>query len=177
MGEEVKIPALLLVVLASATLVAQEQFIDVNRSIKDVATHGPVKTVHIAGDVYMLTTAAFPSATQRVEHPCTADLTGTAIRADHPVGVMVSQTHSSLPCGDNECGDYCVEFIPPCASWDSLYIIAPSVKRMSTTRTEEVKIAFCVDGTNLYANDGTGRKLLGVYNAGETMVYPGLIPH
>ena len=41
--------------LASTTLVAQEQFIDINRSIKDVATHGPVKTVHIAGDVYMLT--------------------------------------------------------------------------------------------------------------------------
>jgi cyclase len=48
-------PALLLVVLASVTLAAQERFIDVNRSIKDVATHGPVKTVHISGDVYMLT--------------------------------------------------------------------------------------------------------------------------
>ena len=42
-------------VVASATLLAQEHFIDVNRSIKDVATHGPIKTVHIAGDVYMLT--------------------------------------------------------------------------------------------------------------------------
>ncbi len=41
--------------LAGAAVLAQEQFIDVNRSIKDVATHGPVKTVHIAGDVYMLT--------------------------------------------------------------------------------------------------------------------------
>jgi cyclase len=42
-------------VVASATLLAQEHFIDVNRSIKDVAAHGPIKTVHIAGDVYMLT--------------------------------------------------------------------------------------------------------------------------
>ena len=41
--------------LAGTALLAQEQFIDVNRSIKDVATHGPVKTVHISGDVYMLT--------------------------------------------------------------------------------------------------------------------------
>jgi len=41
--------------VASTTLLAQEEFIDVNRSVKDVATHGPVKTVHIAGDVYMLT--------------------------------------------------------------------------------------------------------------------------
>ena len=41
--------------VAGTALVAQEQFIDVNRSIKDVATHGPIKTVHIAGDVYMLT--------------------------------------------------------------------------------------------------------------------------
>ena len=41
--------------LASVTLAAQEQFVDINRSIKDVATHGSVKTVHISGDVYMLT--------------------------------------------------------------------------------------------------------------------------
>jgi len=41
--------------IGSVTLVAQEQFVDINRGIKDVATHGSVKTVHIAGDVYMLT--------------------------------------------------------------------------------------------------------------------------
>ena len=57
MGEKVKAGRLIVPVflLAGATLVAQEQFIDVNRGIKDVATHGPVKTVHVAGDVYMLT--------------------------------------------------------------------------------------------------------------------------
>jgi glyoxylase-like metal-dependent hydrolase (beta-lactamase superfamily II) len=54
-GEEVKGVVLAALVLAGATLLAQEEFIDVNRSIKDIATHGPVKTVHIAGDVYMLT--------------------------------------------------------------------------------------------------------------------------
>ena len=43
------------IALAGATLLAQEQFIDINRSVKDVATHGSVKTVHVAGDVYMLT--------------------------------------------------------------------------------------------------------------------------
>jgi cyclase len=47
--------AIAALVIASTTLLAQEQFIDVNRSIKDVATHGPVKTVHVAGEVYMLT--------------------------------------------------------------------------------------------------------------------------
>jgi cyclase len=36
------------------TLVAQEQFIDVNRSIKEVGSNGPVKTIHIRGDVYAL---------------------------------------------------------------------------------------------------------------------------
>jgi len=40
---------------ASAGLLAQEQFIDVNRSIQDVGVHGPVTTVHVRGDVYMLT--------------------------------------------------------------------------------------------------------------------------
>jgi len=56
-GEKVKAGRLIapVLLLAGATLVAQEQFIDVNRGIKDVATHGPVKTVHVAGDVYMLT--------------------------------------------------------------------------------------------------------------------------
>lgn len=55
MGEEVRAVVLATLVLVGSTLLAQEQFIDVNRSIKDVATHGAVKTVHIAGDVYMLT--------------------------------------------------------------------------------------------------------------------------
>ena len=48
----------LLVALAcaalSAPLVAQEQFIDVNRGIKEVGTNGPVKTIHISGGVYTL---------------------------------------------------------------------------------------------------------------------------
>jgi len=39
---------------ASAHLRAQAEFIDVNRSVRDVASHGPVKTVHISGDVYAL---------------------------------------------------------------------------------------------------------------------------
>ncbi len=42
-------------VLMSASLFAQEQFIDVHKDVKDVATHGSVKTVHISADVYMLT--------------------------------------------------------------------------------------------------------------------------
>ena len=41
-------------VLASAPLLAQEQFIDVNRGIKEVGTNGPVKTVHVSGGVYAL---------------------------------------------------------------------------------------------------------------------------
>jgi glyoxylase-like metal-dependent hydrolase (beta-lactamase superfamily II) len=36
------------------TLVAQEQFIDVNRGVKEVGSNGPVKTIHVAGDVYAL---------------------------------------------------------------------------------------------------------------------------
>ena len=42
------------VLALGVTLVAQEQFIDVNRSIKEVGTNGPVKTIHIRGDVYAL---------------------------------------------------------------------------------------------------------------------------
>ena len=42
------------VVLMTVSLFAQEQFIDVNRGIKEVGANGPVKTVHIAGTVYAL---------------------------------------------------------------------------------------------------------------------------
>jgi glyoxylase-like metal-dependent hydrolase (beta-lactamase superfamily II) len=35
-------------------LLAQEQFIDVNRGVKEVGTNGPVKTVHVSGGVYAL---------------------------------------------------------------------------------------------------------------------------
>jgi glyoxylase-like metal-dependent hydrolase (beta-lactamase superfamily II) len=41
-------------VLMTAGLLAQERFIDVNRGVKEVGTNGPVKTVHVAGDVYAL---------------------------------------------------------------------------------------------------------------------------
>jgi len=40
--------------LVGARLFAQEQFIDVNRGIKEVGANGPVKTVHISGGVYAL---------------------------------------------------------------------------------------------------------------------------
>lgn len=39
---------------ASTRLFAQEQFIDVNRGIREVGVNGPVKTVHVSGGVYML---------------------------------------------------------------------------------------------------------------------------
>jgi cyclase len=37
-----------------ATLAAQEQFIDVNRGVKEVGSNGPVKTIHVAGGIYAL---------------------------------------------------------------------------------------------------------------------------
>ncbi len=43
-----------LLALVGTRAFAQEQFIDVHKNVKDVATHGSVKTVHISGDVYML---------------------------------------------------------------------------------------------------------------------------
>jgi cyclase len=48
------LPIIGLLGILAARPFAQERFIDVNRSIKDVATHGPVKTVHVSGDVYVL---------------------------------------------------------------------------------------------------------------------------
>lgn len=41
-------------VVLGVTLAAQEQFIDVNRGIKEVGTHGPVHTIHVSGGVHAL---------------------------------------------------------------------------------------------------------------------------
>src|SRR5262249_22126869 len=40
--------------LAAAPLLAQEQFIDVNRGVQVVRGDGEIKTVHISGGVYLL---------------------------------------------------------------------------------------------------------------------------
>ena len=42
------------VVLLGMTLGAQERYVDVNRGVKEVGSHGPVHIVHVAGDVYAL---------------------------------------------------------------------------------------------------------------------------
>ena len=50
-------PALLLtalLALAPGRPVAQEQFIDVNRGVKQVGANGDIKTVHVSGGVYLL---------------------------------------------------------------------------------------------------------------------------
>jgi cyclase len=43
-----------LFIVTGAGLFAQEQFIDVNRGVKEVGSNGPVKTIHVSGDVYAL---------------------------------------------------------------------------------------------------------------------------
>ena len=44
----------LAVAAATVPLLAQEHFIDVNSTIKEVGSNGPVKTIHLRGDVYAL---------------------------------------------------------------------------------------------------------------------------
>ena len=46
--------AAIVLALVGTRAFAQEQFIDVHKDVKGVATHGSVKTVHISGDVYAL---------------------------------------------------------------------------------------------------------------------------
>src|SRR5258706_3221273 len=71
-----------------------------------------------ASDVFNVTTEGDPLATTHVERECIADFTGTHIVSTKPVGVIVAQSHTSWPCGDNECGDYCAEWLPPVSNWD-----------------------------------------------------------
>lgn len=125
------------------------------------------------GDVYNVTTQGDPKANPRLEDPCNADLTGTHIISTFPVGVLCAQTHNTWPCGDNECGDYCVEFIPPVCNWDSLYVITPSVPRAGGAVGEALRIVFGHDGTDLIVDDGNSApRNLGTFAAGQFMDYP-----
>lgn len=124
------------------------------------------------GDVYNITTAADPAAVRRSENRCTADLTGTHIVSNYPVGVLCAQSHSSWPCGDNECGDYCVEFIPPVSNWDSVYVITPAVPRIGGVSGEALRLVFSQDGTDLVVDDGnSGPRNMGTFAAGQYYDY------
>ena len=120
-----------------------------------------------SGDVYTLSTAGDPMALPRNESVCDADLSGTHIFATKTIGVIVAQSHSAWPCGDNECGDYGVEWLAPMCSWDTLYAIPPSVPRMYDIG-EEVRCVFGTDSTKLWRVNAKGQdEIIGMYMAGQ----------
>jgi hypothetical protein len=120
-----------------------------------------------SADTYLLTTAGSPTSTVPSESVCEGDFSGTMITSSRPVGVIVAQTHTSYPCGNNECGDYGVEWLPPTVNLDTMYVITPSVRRAGDITGEGVRIAFCKDNTTLWATTKDGRDhIIGTYNAG-----------
>jgi hypothetical protein len=131
----------------------------------------PFTVVMNAGDVYNVTTAGDPEATTRVENPCDADFTGTHVTADHPIGVIAAQTHASWPCGDNECGDYCVEFLPPVSAWDTEYAVVPSIASLVDRPIDALRIVFAQDGTDLIVDDGVSQTSLGTFASGQFLDY------
>lgn len=118
-----------------------------------------------AGDVYNVTTAGDPKANPRNENACVADLSGTHIVSSAPVGVIVAQTHTSWPCGNNDYGDYCAEWLPPVSNWDSTYVVVCS---SPGALANALRIVFSHDNTDLYADDAVnGKRFYGRYNAGQ----------
>ncbi|HET7153087.1 MAG TPA: IgGFc-binding protein, partial [Candidatus Kapabacteria bacterium] len=127
-----------------------------------------------AGDVYYFTDAADPNAVNHTEQACVADFTGARIVSEDPlkpIGVIVSQSHTSEPCGDNECGDFGMEWLPPISAWDTAYIITTSVPHGGNNpgQGELLRVTFAYDNTTLYKEDANGRTSMGTYNAGEPL--------
>lgn len=125
------------------------------------------------GDVYNLSTAGDPKATTRAESPCTADLSGTHITSSFPVGVIVSQSHTSWPCGDNNCGDYGVEWLPPVCNLDSVYVLTRDPLYPLGDIPQMFRIVCVENGTDLTIDDGAAPpRNVGTYGAGDIYDLP-----
>ncbi|HET7153340.1 MAG TPA: IgGFc-binding protein, partial [Candidatus Kapabacteria bacterium] len=136
-------------------------------------------TFNNAGDVYYFTDGADPNAIDRVESTCLSpagDFTGTHIVSDDPkkpIGVIVSQSHTSEPCGDNECGDFGMEWLPPVCNWDTAYVIAPSISHGGANpgQGEVLRVTFAYNNTVLYKTDANGTIAQGTYDAGTPLFF------
>ncbi|HET7152916.1 MAG TPA: choice-of-anchor D domain-containing protein, partial [Candidatus Kapabacteria bacterium] len=134
-------------------------------------------TFNNAGDVYYFSDGADPAAINRVENTClspSGDFTGTHIISTDPkkpIGVIVSQSHTSEPCGDNECGDFGMEWLPPICNWDTAYIITASVPHGGTDpgQGELLRVTFAYNNTTLYTEDANGKTPMGTFNAGDPL--------
>ncbi len=118
-----------------------------------------------SADTYLLTSAGSPTATVPAENVCEADFSGTLITSSRPVGIVVAQTHTSYPCGNNECGDYGVEWLPPTSNLDTMYLLTPTVHRNGDIVGEGTRIVILKDNTNLWVTTSDGREhFVGVFN-------------
>ncbi|HZV11746.1 MAG TPA: IgGFc-binding protein, partial [Candidatus Kapabacteria bacterium] len=131
-------------------------------------------TLNNAGDVYYFTNGADPAAVNRIENTCVSDFTGTQIQSTDPkkpIGVIVSQSHTSEPCGDNECGDFGMEWLPPICNWDTAYVITPSVPHGGNNpgQGEILRATFAYDNTTLYKEDINGRESQGSFPQGYSL--------
>lgn len=126
-----------------------------------------------AGDVYYITTAADPkgSVSFQAFGACEADFTGSHILSSSPVGVLTSLSYGSLPCGDQYCGDYGVEWLPPINQWDTSYVLAPSVPRYDNAPGDQVRIIFSQENTTLSVDEGNGPQVVGAFGAGQSFDY------
>jgi hypothetical protein len=168
-------PTIYSVPMVSIIAMRNGTVVQVNPTATTAKGHDPGVTYNVSmneGDVYNITTQGDPKANPHVENACEADLTGTHLMSNFPIGVIVAQTHNTWPCGDNECGDYCVEFIPPVCNWDSEYVISPSVPRLASYAGEGVRIVFGYDGTDFTVEDGGGARTIGTFAAGQFFDYP-----
>ncbi len=137
---------------------------------------GVVFTVKLnQGDVYYVSDAADPSSFDAIdnENPCEADFSGTHITSNYPIGVIVGQTWSTVPCGQgggNICGDAAQEWLPPVCNWDSVYVVTPVAP--DDNNGALMKISCGANGTSLTIWDPVAGPLSqGTLNAGAFWPY------
>jgi len=145
------------------------------KTAKAKAPNVAFKVTLNAGDVYYISDAADPSSSDPIsdEDPCEADFTGTHITSSSPIGVIVGQSWSTVPCGQgggNMCGDASQEWLPPVCNWDSVYVVTPAAP--GENNGEIMKILSGANGTSLTIWDPVSGPLQqGTLNAGDYWPY------
>ena len=103
------------------------------------------------------------------------DLTGTVIRANHPVAVIGASQRAAVPSDHTAHPDYLADMLPPVRTWDTLYYSMPFYQPTGVKGHDAS--SFAVIGTipnqAIYCSDATGDHLFALLDhAYDALIQP-----